>query len=513
MPDMLTDRARPAGESHPVGKPAEAKRQRPSLRIPIAYKFALAIALMLTAGMTLLGMVVISNQAQVMRAQIDSFGRTIAAQLAESAKEPILANDTLALEVLATSLESSGRIIGTAIFSEDGRLLARSGITPFDLDAPYAGATEVFLTGGSHLLEWAWGRSPIGYVNAVSVISPVRFQDVTAGYTLVTFSRAALDRSLRALVQAVTTATILFILLGLVMSYFLGRRLSQPIHRLMDASQAIQEGRFSYRIQERRNDEIGHLISAFNGMAEGLLQKSQVEAAFSRYVSPKVAAEVLANIDQVELGGKAVKGSVLFADLVGYTRLSEQLGAEAVAALLNEYFSYISQASGLFHGSVDKFIGDCAMLVFGVPEPDEDHAYHAVACGVLIQRLVERINVHRGEAGLAPIRFRLGLNTGEMLAGNMGSRDRMQYTVVGDTVNLASRLCSIAGPGQIVISEELYCQSGMSERVVAVRHRPIQVRGKEDPVTTYVVRDIRLPNAQALQRHVDALLSERGALV
>jgi adenylate cyclase len=489
-----------------LGPPAPAAPcSRP--HVPIAYKYAFAIAAVVSAGMALLGMFVVDNQSRVLRAQIDAFGHTIAAQLSDSAKEPLLAHDLLTLEILATSLESNGRVLGTAIFAADGTVLARSGITPFDLDAPLAGASEGHLRSEPHSLDWSWVGSPLGHLHAVSLIHPVRFRGVTAGYALVTFSRSALDQSLRASVQAITTATALFILLGVAMSYYLGRRLSRPIHHLMDASQAIQEGRYHYRIPERRNDEIGHLIAAFNGMAEGLLQKNQVEAAFSRYVSPQIAAEVLSNLEHVELGGKHAMGSVLFADLVGYTRLSEQIGSEAVAALLNEYFSYIARACALYRGTVDKYIGDCAMLVFGVPEPDEDHAFHAIACAVLFQRVVEHLNGHRAKAGLPPIQFRLGINAGPMLAGNMGSRDRMQYTVVGDSVNLASRLCGTGEPGQIVITEETWLQPAVRERVLAARHRSINVRGKSEPVSTYLVQGVREPQYGALDRQFDFILS------
>jgi len=478
------------------------------LRLPIAYRFSLVIALVICAGMALLGMVIVSNQTKVVQAQTQSFGHTIVSQLAESAKEPILADDILALEILTKSTVSNGMVLGTAIFASGGAVLTRTGITPFDIDAPFAGNAHEFLRSEPHSFHWQWEASPLGNVHAISFISPVRFQNVIAGYVLITFSRSLLDQSLRDSIKAIVTVTVLFILLGLLTSYLLGRHLSRPIHHLMDASQAIQEGRYQYRIPERRNDEVGHLIEAFNNMAQGLLQKAQVEAAFSRFVSAQVAKEILSNLEQVHLGGKHVVGSVVFADLVGYTRLSEQLGSEAVAALLNEYFSYISRASSLYRGHVDKYIGDCAMLVFGVPEPDENHSLHAIACAVLFQRLVDHLNAHRLAKGQQPIQFRLGVNTGTMLAGNMGSRERMQYTVVGDTVNLASRLCSIANAGEIIITEEMYQQPGLKERIIAELHQStINLRGKTRPVSTYIVKGVKTAYPGALEQQLEWILS------
>jgi adenylate cyclase len=231
-------------------------------------------------------------------------------------------------------------------------------------------------------------------------------------------------------------------------------------------------------------------MRAFNDMAEGMLEKSQVKNALSRYVSPGVAQEILSNLDEVELGGKSIEGTVLFADIVGFTRIAEKLKPEELVSILNDYFSLITSACELNNGTVDKYMGDGVMLVFGAPQPDKEHAFHAVSCALLVQRLIEYENEKRMKNGLFPVQFRIGINSGSMLAGNMGSRERMEYTVVGDTVNLASRLCGIANKGQIVISREMYMKPMVRERVLAGEYQSIQLRGIRDPVTTYRVEDL-----------------------
>lgn len=127
------------------------------------------------------------------------------------------------------------------------------------------------------------------------------------------------------------------------------------------------------------------------------------------------------------------------------------------------------------------------MLVFGAPQPDENHRFHAVSCALLIQRLVAHENGQREKLGLFPVKFRIGINSGTMLAGNMGSRERMEYTVVGDTVNLASRLCGIANSGQIVIPKDLYLHPNTSGRVLAGAYQSIRLRGIREPVSSYLV--------------------------
>ncbi|NDY42663.1 HAMP domain-containing protein [Dissulfurirhabdus thermomarina] len=485
-------------------------RLRPGY-VPIAIKMALAISLLIVLGMTGLGLVILNNQTRLLQNQISAYGMTIVNQMAEAAKEPILAGDTLTLEMLATNLAKDPAVLGTAVFSVDGKLLAKNGLSPFDPGAPYAGRQKDFLGPEVRIFEWRQAGRAHGDPHNVSFVAPVRFRDVIAGYVTLTFSRGTMNKVLQDSVRVVLAATVFMILVGIGLAFFMGRRLSRPIRHLMDASRAIGEGDYRYRIRERRNDELGYLIASFNQMAEGLLHKTQVEAAFSRYLSPEVAREVLDNLDHVELGGKHVTASVLFADIVGYTSLSEKMKPDEVVRFLNAYFSLIARAGSCFQGTVDKYMGDCAMLVFGAPQSDPEHCFHAVGCAVLIQRLVAELNRRRTERGEVPVEFRMGINTGEMLAGNMGSRERMQYTVVGDAVNLASRLCSTADPGQVVIPEHVHADPAVRERVIARPHAAIRVRGRTDPVTTYVVQGVVPEVERRMQADIERILAEAAA--
>src|SRR5690606_17425380 len=121
--------------------------------------------------------------------------------------------------------------------------------------------------------------------------------------------------------------------------------------------------------------------------------------------------------------------------------------------LLNEYFAYFTLCGRLFFGTVDKFIGDCAMIVFGAPKHNPDHRFNAIACASVMLRLLEQVNELRRERGQREVQVRIGVNSGEMMAGIVGGSQRMEYTVVGDTVNVASRLSRIARPGEMVVGE------------------------------------------------------------
>jgi adenylate cyclase len=471
-------------------------------RFPIAYKLALVFTILITIGMGALGILVVRDQTLFLRLQMSEFGHTIARQMAESAKEQLLAGDSLGVEATLHNLVGKESILGAAIYSEEGVPVANVGYIPPNL-------LIVELARGDSAVEWEGPENVQGDPLALaSFATPVIFQDVTVGYTLITLNSTYMDGAEAHTIRAVGGATFLLVILGAGASVYLGKRLTRPINELMDASIAISGGNYQVRFDDRRNDELGLLMQSMNTMSEGLLRKEQVEQIFSRYVSPKVAKEVLSHIETVELGGQRVEASVLFADIAGFTSMSENMHPEEVSALLNEYFSFIDQAARAFNGHVDKYIGDCAMLVFGVPAEDEDHIFHSIACGIVIQRTIQSLNRHREASGLKPVHFRIGINSGAMLAGNMGSHERMEYTVVGDAVNLASRLASVGDPGFIVITEEMHDDSRLSGRIKSNMLGTIRLRGKRLPVATYRITDVSEEYRVLIDEKVRAILSK-----
>ncbi len=480
-------------------------------RMPVAIKLALVISAVVSVGVGALGAILIHGQVQLLERQIRSFGRVMVHQMAESAKEPLLANDTLLLEVLAANLASGEDVVGTAIFSADAALVAEAGANPFQNGGPLALTGRRLLDGALHHRAWTWDSPHWGPLDAETFVSPVRFQGVTAGYVAISIDRGVMNRTIGEAVRYVAIATLVLVFIGLGVSWVLGRRLSRPIDSLVDASRAIGSGRLDFRFDERRHDEIGHLMQAFNTMADGLLEKSQVEQAFSRYLAPGVAREILGNLEQVNIGGKPVEASVLFIDIVGFTAKSELLSPEGVARLLNHFYANVTHAASLYRGSVDKYIGDAAMVVFGAPEEDLNHTFHAIACAVYLQQLTRRINARRIDAGGSPVFYRIGINSGDMIAGNIGSREHMQYTVVGDAVNLASRLCSAAGSDQIIITEATYHLPGIRDKIIAVPHQEMRVRGKSKPVRTYLVQDVMEPYRAIMLEEIAAFLARDSA--
>lgn len=481
------------------------QRQLPDY-IPIAVKLSLMFALLIAIGMIGLGIVIGTQQAGQLSEQIDKFGTTLVQRMAESAREPLLANDNLNMELIVNTLTDDANIDGAAIFSDEYRLVVKAGMIPeMRLLPPIDSKQEDSAT----LVYWEKPDSTQGEQTFVSFIAPIVFRDITVGYVLLSFDHSVMTMSRRETVTTVIGVTLLMLVAAIAASFYLGRRLTRPIDQLLAASTAFSEGKFEYRILDKRNDEIGVLMQSLNAMGEGLLRKEQVEQVFSRYVSPQVAHQAIRDLDSMEslqLGGRHVEASVLFADIVGFTSMSENMEPQKVSELLNLYFSNIAEAVRFCRGHIDKYMGDCAMIVFGVPEEYEEHPFNAVACSWMIMQMVDVMNRQRIRNGEPAVEFRIGVNSGTMLAGNMGSADRMEYTVVGDAVNLASRLSHAGEPGQVVLTEEMRHNRLLGKRISTSEHGTIKLRGKKEPVSLYTLSEIEDSFREEIMQEIRKIL-------
>lgn len=484
--------------------PATDKPSR--MQLPIALKMAALITLILIVGMCILAAVIISNQQRLLRSHIEEFGQLINYQLALTATEPVFTDQHYELAALIKRYVDSPRVLGAAIYDHTGHVIVAAGVYPDFSALPRPGKALDLKTSE---MKNAPASYPKTERRAIVVADAVSFRGTVAGHAALALSRQALDNAQRQIIRiSALVAAALSVVICLVAIY-LGRRLAQPLHTLVDATRLLERGEF-IQIPERRGDEFGQLVKAINVMGQGLVRKTQVENIMRQVLDRDVANKLLAEIEPVKVGGDRVDATVLFADIVGFTSLSEKMSPEAVSHFLNEYFHYLDVCARFYFGAVDKFIGDAVMVVFGAPRPDVEHHYHAVACAVLMQRLIARINIEREKEKLAPVQIRIGINSGEMLAGLVGSQQRMEYTVVGDAVNLASRLCNEAEGSQIIIEENLNRKLANQHNLSVANPRQIKVRGKNDPVTIYTVIDIEHSHPMVVEQMIEDVLHHRG---
>ena len=480
---------------------AVSKRQ-----LPIAVKMAATITIIVIVGMGALATVVTGKQQRLIRSHIEEFGQLINYQLALTATEPMFTDQHYELAALIRRYVDSPRVHGAAIYDHTGRVIAAAGFYPELADVPPAGQARDMRTADLRSL------APLKQEAAAIVVAePVAFRGTIAGQTVLVLSRQALDSAQREIIRISLLAAAALSIIICMVAIYLGRRLAQPIHTLVDAARLLERGEFT-QIAERRDDEFGQIIKALNAMGQDLVRKAQVEDIMRRVLDRDVANKLLAEIEPVKVGGDRVEATVLFADIAGFTTLSEQMSPEAVSRFLNDYFHHLDACARFYFGGIDKFIGDAVMVVFGAPRPDSDHHYHAVACAVLMQKLVAAINAERRQRQLPVAELRIGINSGEMLAGLLGSQQRMEYTVVGDAVNLASRLCNEAAAGEIVIADTLYRRLAGTHDIHVGAPRQIKVRGKGDIVTIYTVDGIEHSHPMMVQQMIDDMLtSERKA--
>jgi PAS domain S-box-containing protein len=215
-------------------------------------------------------------------------------------------------------------------------------------------------------------------------------------------------------------------------------------------------------------------------------ERRVIKDMFASYMSSEVMASLMESPDDVKLGGDKRNATVFFADIRGYTSFSENHDPEDIVEILNEYFSEAVEHIMRYKGYIDKYIGDCIMAVWGVPMMSEkDDAINAVSCAVAIQDLIRSTKRKIFRRDAKNLRVGIGINTGPLVAGNLGSMQRMEYSVIGDTVNLAARLESAAGPDEIIISQST--RDKLGERFDLEKRDSIKVKGKEKPIRIYNV--------------------------
>ena len=263
---------------------------------------------------------------------------------------------------------------------------------------------------------------------------------------------------------------------------WLARGVARPIGRLANAARTIGEGSYDVALPDDREDEVGDLARAMGGMARGLRERERLRDMFGRYMTRQVADRLLTEGADVELKGELREVTVLLSDIRGYTALTEKLGASEVVALLNEYFAILVQTVVEHDGVIDKFMGDAMLCWFGAPFPVPEHQRRAVEAAAAIQRKLDAWNAERATRGLAPVLTGIGLASGEVVVGNIGSPQKLEYTAIGDAVNLASRLCHTAGGREVVATGTV---KRAAEVVPWEEVGQLEVKGVREPVEVW----------------------------
>lgn len=332
---------------------------------------------------------------------------------------------------------------------------------------------------------WQPGRSASFQMRGEAYVTLVLPLAEDNGVRIVAVLQRSLQEALRPYQRLQIIITVLFaaaLVLAIVIARTFSRRVTRPVLRLAKGAHMIEQGDYNQCVPVEQHDEIGELASAFNTMAKGLAERDQVRGLLGKVVSPAIAEKLLST--SIELGGEECEVTVLFSDVRNFTTLCEDREPQEILSLLNMYLTEASAVVEQNGGVVDKYIGDAMMALFGAPLRHEDDATRAVRTAVQMCNVLEELNGLFARQGLPEIGIGVGINTAVVVAGNMGSRTRMNYTVIGDGVNLASRLEGLTKKyGVPVIVSEATRRAAREFEYLELDR--VRVKGKHEPVTIY----------------------------
>lgn len=438
----------------------------------------------------LMGGIITQIMRNSMQREIELRGQSIARTIAQISVDPLAIKDDLYLAQFMKNAVMTEDILYALIIDRTSTIRAHNDMEKW-WQQPYQPPPGLRTLDNDSLLSQVYRTSDGAEVADIGV--PILSGETRIGELHVGVSRQRLKETLsltRTIVMVIGLGTLL---IGVFGASFLSHFITGPIKGLVEGVKAVAKGNLNYFIKTKSRDEIGTLTSAFNSMVESLREKEVIKDAFRRYVSKQVAEEILKEPEKYMSGlkGEKRKVAVLFADVRGFTPMTERLPAEEVVSILNLYLSKMTDVVFRHSGTLDKFIGDCLMAVFGAPLDLKDSVKRAVMTSIEIQQEVDKINLKRLEQKKDPIYIGIGVNVGLAIAGNIGSHERMDYTVIGDSVNLASRLQSYANEKNIpiIISDEIY--EATKDHIVAEELPLIKVKGKEKLVKAYQLKSVK----------------------
>jgi len=279
-----------------------------------------------------------------------------------------------------------------------------------------------------------------------------------------------------------------------IQAYLLRRSVVRPVLEVASAQRQVGDNDLAAHVAVQSADALGVLAEGFNLMVSGLKRAEQVKNTFGSYVHPRVVEDLIEG--RMALGGELRTATILFADIRGFTALSESLPPRQVVTFLNSYLERMVEAIAAHGGTVDKFIGDGIMAVFGVPYAQGDDAMHAVRAGWDMLAALEAWNAERRAQGQFELSIGIGIHTGEAVAGSIGTSKKMQYTLIGDAVNTASRIESATVPLGVRLLVSAATFGLVSARVQAREFPPVVLKGKAQPVPVYEITGLREGRAE-----------------
>ncbi len=415
-----------------------------SPRFPIRWRWTMLVGFAVALSIVVLSLIVLDMERDAWLGSQATQAEVLVDRLGDELKIPMLSGSSAEVDFIVQGfLKKVPSVLGVHLKIADG--------TEFHFGED-EGSSALMLGKGSVAANVK--RLP---TELLWFAKSVEFAGTPVGVVAVRYSEKVWEEIASRLVIRMVLAALIVVVLSSMLVYWIAGRLSEPLEMLADAARHVAYGDYSVRLPVVGNDEITDAIGQFNSMVEELAHKEELRDVFGKYLNPKLVSDVFEGSGEV-IENRRQEITVLFADMVGFTEFSENTETEEVVEVLNKHFEVFHRIIDYYGGHVDKYIGDAVMAVFNHPNEDPDHTRHAVMAGVAMTEACRKLGILRSNG--QPISFRVGLNRGQAIVGHIGAAERLEYTVIGDTVNVASRLSGLGDGGDVVLSRTSFEQLG-----------------------------------------------------
>ena len=449
----------------------EAMTNTPEVpRFPIRLRWTIFVGLAVSAAVALLATIVLDMERDAWLKNQEAQASIQVKRLGEELKIPMLAGSVAEVDFIIQNFSKSIPNVQVVYFEDKtGHKWSTGESKNIHNVINTTGLPQETL----HLpLKGLWFAKKVMYAGA----------DV--GVIAVEYSEDAWESLAGQLLQRMLLAALFVIVLASLLVYWLAGRMSKPLEELADAAKYVAEGDYQHRLKVRGNDEFTDAASQFNRMIDELQHKEEMREVLGRYLNPELVSDVFDGEKSGSLLNRKQEVTVLFADMVSFTAFSELTETEEVVDVLNQYFEVFHRIIDYYGGHVDKYIGDAVMAVFNHPKENVKHTRNAVLAGIAMTVACRRLGVLRKDG--EKVSFRMGLNRGDVIVGNIGAAERLEYTVIGDAVNVASRMGGLGGADEVVLPKLSFetLGDGFSFQDMG----EIEVKGVSEPLQCGVVK-------------------------
>lgn len=447
---------------------------------PFRYRLLLLCLSITIAASLLLGLPLTRSAGQSLQIEAEHLRATLARQSGNLAADAIFTQDLVSLNVMLSQLVSHPQIAYAAVYNLDRTVLAEQGKLPAEeQDSP----------------------PPI----------TIQYQSQAIGLFEVIVDKSSIEQALTRLYALWASLSLILIAVSGLAGWLIGKQHGHTLDIIRNDVVGLSDSESD--IEWVKQGELAGLTHALRSYKHHQQTQSQVDQALAKFMTPNVNNQFSPEshfpngLAAADLPEEYAHAAILFIDFVDFRQARKGMSPQALASLLNQYYFFINQAARLYNGSVDKYVGEGVMVLFGIPQQDEKDCFHGVCTAMLLIGLLKQFNQQREEQHLPIIDFKLGLHTGRVLAGTFGDRDNMTYTAVGDNLHTAARLCHKSQRLELLISESVIEQGKLNHQLHLSSGPEVRSSQPEHYLQTFWVDELATNYQALIERQVQHISS------